>query len=248
MGLLDGKVAVITGAGSGMGRASAELFAAEGAQVAALDVSGAEAQTAASIGSAAIGVHCDVSKEEEVAAAFATARERFGRIDAVLNVAGISGVPTPIHELSTAAFDHVLGVNLRGIFLGTKYGAQAILADGHGGAIVNWSSIGGNLAFPQAAAYCAAKAGAIGFTRVAALDYAQQNIRVNAICPGIASTPMTADILRVMPDLESTPPIGRAATATEVAELALFLCSDRGSYVTGAIIPIDGAWSVKIAL
>jgi NAD(P)-dependent dehydrogenase (short-subunit alcohol dehydrogenase family) len=248
MGLLDEKVAVITGAGSGMGKASAELFATEGAKVLALDVTGKEQATAAPLGGAVIAAHCDVSNEEEVTAAFDLAMSTFGRVDAVLNVAGISGTPTPLHELTMDAYNAVLNVNLRGVFLGIKYGVRAMLAGDRGGSIVNWSSIGGNLAFPGAGLYCASKAGVIGVTRVAALDYAMNGIRVNAICPGFADTPMNNDILRQMPELSSKQPIGRASTAAEVADMAVYLCSDRAASVNGAIIPVDGGWANKVAI
>jgi NAD(P)-dependent dehydrogenase (short-subunit alcohol dehydrogenase family) len=248
MGLLDGKVAVITGAGSGMGKASVELFVGEGAKVLALDVTGREQDTAAPLGDAAIAARCDVSQEDEVAAAFDLAMSTFGRVDAVLNVAGISGTPTPLHELTMDAYDAVLNVNLRGVFLGIKYGVRAMLALGRGGSIVNWSSIGGNLAFPGAGLYCASKAGVIGATRVAALDYAVNGIRVNAICPGFADTPMNNDILRQMPELSTKQPIGRASTAEEVADMAVYLCSDRAASVNGAIIPVDGGWANKVAI
>jgi NAD(P)-dependent dehydrogenase (short-subunit alcohol dehydrogenase family) len=248
MGLLEEKVAVITGAGSGMGKASAELFAQEGAQVLALDVSGKEQDTAAALGDAVIAAHCDVSNENEVSAAFDLAMSSFGRVDAVLNVAGISGTPTPLHELTMDAYNAVLNVNLRGVFLGIKYGVRAMLAGERGGSIVNWSSIGGNLAFPGAGLYCASKAGVIGVTRVAALDYAMSGIRVNAICPGFADTPMNSDILRQMPELSTKQPIGRASTAEEVADMAVYLCSDRAVSVNGAIIPVDGGWANKVAI
>jgi NAD(P)-dependent dehydrogenase (short-subunit alcohol dehydrogenase family) len=248
MGSLEGKVALVTGAGSGMGQACAELFAHEGANVLALDVSGREGDVADALGERALAAHCDVSKEEEVAAAFDLALSTWGRLDAVLNVAGISGTPTPLHELSVDAYEQVMSVNARGVLLGIKHGLRAMLAAGNGGAIVNWSSIGGTHAFPYAGAYCASKAAVIGLTRVAAADYAQEGIRVNAVCVGIADTPMNQNILTVMPDLPTRPPIGRAATPQEVAEVAAYLCSDRARYVSGAILPVDGAWSVKVAI
>jgi NAD(P)-dependent dehydrogenase (short-subunit alcohol dehydrogenase family) len=231
-----------------MGKASAQLFAREGARVLALDVTGKEQDTAAPLGDAVMAARCDVSKEDEVAAAFELAMRTFTRVDAVLNVAGISGTPTPLHELTMDAFDEVLNVNLRGVFLGIKYGVRAMLAGGRGGSIVNWSSIGGNLAFPGAGLYCASKAGVIGVTRVAALDYAMNGIRVNAICPGFADTPMNNDILQQMPELSTKQPIGRASTAEEVADMAVYLCSDRAASVNGAIIPVDGGWANKVAI
>ena len=248
MGLLDGKVAAITGAGSGMGKASVEVFASEGAQVLALDVSGAEEETAAAVGGDVIASHCDVSKEDDVVAAFDLAMKTFGRVDAVLNVAGIPGTPTPLHEVTMDAYDAVMNVNLRGVILGIKHGVRAMLAGGNGGSIVNWSSIGGNLAYPCAGLYSASKAGVIGVTKVAAVDYGPSGIRVNAVCPGIAITKMGSDAINEMPALQHCPPLGRASSAAEVADVAAFLCSDHSIYVTGTIIPVDGGWSVKVAL
>src|SRR5688500_2955593 len=141
MGLLDGKVAVITGAGSGMAKASTKLFVREGARVVAADISGAEKDTAAEVGEGVLPVHCDVTHEADVAALFEAAVAEFGRVDAVLNVAGI-GIATPIHTCSMEDYDKVMDVDLRGVFLGMKYAIPRMLATG-GGSIVNWSSVGG---------------------------------------------------------------------------------------------------------
>ena len=168
MGLLDGKVAVITGAGSGMAKASTKVFVREGARVVAADISGAEKDTAAEVGAAVLPVHCDVTVEDDVDALFEAALREFGRVDAVLNVAGI-GEATPITDVTMAQYDKVLDVDLRGVLLGMKYGIRAMLAGG-GGAIVNWSSVGGLNAALATSVYSAAKAGVIAVTKAAAVD------------------------------------------------------------------------------
>jgi NAD(P)-dependent dehydrogenase (short-subunit alcohol dehydrogenase family) len=246
MSRLDGKVALITGAGSGMAKACAALFVRDGAKVVAADISGAEKQTADEIGDHVVPVHCDVSKEEEVAAAVDTAVSRFGRLDAVLNAAGVPGQAL-IHELAMDDFDTMVDVNLRGVALGMKHGVRAMLETG-GGSIVNWSSIGGLNSYPMASMYCATKAGVIGLTKTAALDYGRLGIRVNAVCPGIILTKMGRDSLEQMPDMATKPPLGRAGEPSEVAEVAAFLVSDAASYVSGAIIPVDGGWAGMVAI
>jgi NAD(P)-dependent dehydrogenase (short-subunit alcohol dehydrogenase family) len=246
MGTLDGKVAVITGAGSGMAKASAKIFVREGATVVAADISGAEKDTAAEIDGEVLPVHCDVTDESDVKALFAAALETYGRVDAVLNVAGI-GSPEPIHELTMSTFDQIIDVNLRGVLLGMKYGVRAMLETG--GAIINWSSVGGlNASNHSTATYSASKAGVIAVTKAGAVEYGANGIRVNAICPGfILSEIMGAAGGEHFPDMFNKAALGRAGETTEVAEVAAFLASDRASFVTGAIIPVDGGWSAKLA-
>ena len=172
MGLLDGKVAVITGAGSGMAKASTKLFVAEGARVVAADISGAEKDTAVEVGEGVLPVHCDVTMEADVAALFEAAVEEFGRVDAVLNVAGI-GAAKPITEVTMDDYDAILNVDLRGVLLGMKYGIPAMIAAG-GGSIVNWSSVGGLNASSggmSTSVYNAAKAGVISVTKSASAEY-----------------------------------------------------------------------------
>lgn len=241
MGELHGKVAVITGAGSGMGRAAAEVFVREGAKVLLADVSGAEEQTAADLGEPASPFRCNVSIEAEVEAMFAAALERFGHVDAVLNVAGIADGQA-LGEVTMEHYDRIMDVNLRGVLLGTKHGINAMVPNG-GGAIVNWSSTGGLNGSPMpTSVYSASKAGVIAVTKAAAIEYGTQGIRANAICPGFVETAMSGGkgASERFPLLVQGTALKRGGQPEEVAELASFLASDRASFITGAIIPIDG--------
>jgi NAD(P)-dependent dehydrogenase (short-subunit alcohol dehydrogenase family) len=244
---LDGKVAVITGAGSGMAKASVKVFVREGAKVVAADMSGAEKDTAAEVGEGVLPVHCDVTREEDVEAMVQAAVDEFGRVDAVLNVAGI-GIGVPIHKLTMEQYDAVMDVDLRGVMLGMKHGIKAMLAGGNGGSIINWSSIGGLNASPWTSVYSAAKAGVIAATKGAAIEYGHKGIRANAICPGFILTEiMGAAGMQADPGMVEKAALGRAGEPHEVAEVAAFLASDRASFVSGAIIPVDGGWSVRTA-
>ena len=190
MAELEGKVAVITGAGSGMGRASTEVFVREGAKVLAADISGRQEETAEALGDAVVPVRVDVSDEASVEAMLATALEAFGTVDAVLNVAGI-GAAAPLADTTLDEYERVMAVNLRGVMLGTKHGIRTMLPTG-GGVILNWSSTGGmNGSRMPTSVYSAAKAGVIAFTKAAAIEYGTQGIRANAICPGFIETEMS---------------------------------------------------------
>lgn len=245
MGLLDGKVAVITGAGSGMGRASAQLFAREGAKVVAADISGGEKDTASAIGADALAVHCDVTQEAEVEALMRAGVEEFGRVDAVLNVAGIAAA-TMLADVSKEHYDQIMDIDLRGVFLGTKHAILSMREAGHGGAIINWSSLGGLNASLATSVYSAAKAGVISFTKSAAVEYGALGIRANCLCPGFIHTEMSAGGEKIPGMLEKAA-LGRGGQPEEVAEVAAFLASDRASYVSGAVITVDGGWGAKIA-
>ena len=246
MGELDGKVAVITGAGSGMGRASAEVFAREGAKILAVDVTGKQDDTAKDLGEGVVACQCDVSDERQVVAMFEAARDTFGRVDAVLNVAGIGGFGM-LADLPLEEYDRVLNVNLKGVMLGTKHGINAMLPTG-GGSIVNWASIGGLGASPGTSAYSASKAGVISFTKSAAVEYGAQGVRANAVCPGFVETALTGGpgSGARFPQLIEASALKRAGQPEEVAELASFLASDRASFITGAVISIDGGTTAKI--
>ena len=245
MALLDGKVAVITGAGSGMAKASVKLFAAEGAQVVAADISGAEKDVAAEVGGGVLPVHCDVTREADVEAAMRAAVEEFGRLDAVLNVAGI-GDAAMIADVTMEHYERVMDIDLRGVLLGTKHGIRTMLECGNGGAIVNWSSIGGLNASPFTGVYSAAKAGVISVTKTAAVEYAGKGIRANCVCPGYIKTEGMGAGLHSYPNAAEGTPMKRLGQAHEIAEVAAFLCSDRASFVTGAVIPVDGGRSILI--
>lgn len=246
MNLLDGKVAFITGAGSGIAKAAVEIFVREGARVVAADVSGAEIDTAALYGDEVIPVHCDVTIEAEVAAAIATTVERFGRIDAVLNVAGIAS-GSMITNVTAEHYDQTMNVNLRGVLLGMKYGIVAMKAAKTPGAIVNISSTGGLNAAPGTGVYAASKAGVIALTKTAALEVGHRGIRVNAICPGMTKTEIMGATLDQIPGLAEKTALGRLGQPHEIAELAAFLASERASYITGVAIPVDGGWIAKLA-
>jgi len=247
MGELDGKVAVITGAGSGMARACTEVFVREGAKVLAADVSGREEETAAELGDAVVPFHCDVTVEADVEAMFAAALEAFGRVDAVLNVAGIGGAQ-PLADVTLDEYDKIMAVDLKGVMLGTKHGIRAMVPTG-GGAIVNWSSTGGmNGSVLPVSVYSAAKAGVIAFTKAAAIEYADRGIRANAICPGFVETEMSGGpgAAERFPQVVQGQALKRGAHPDEIAEVASFLASDRASFMTGAIIPVDGGMTARL--
>jgi NAD(P)-dependent dehydrogenase (short-subunit alcohol dehydrogenase family) len=241
MGELEGKVAVITGAGSGMARASAHVFVREGARVLGADVSGREQETAEELGDAFVPFHADVSQETDVEAMFAAALQSFGKVDAVLNVAGI-GSGGPLADATVDEFQRIMSVNLLGVMLGTKHGIRTMVPTG-GGAIINWSSTGGmNGSKTPVGIYCASKAGVISFTKQAAIEYARDGIRANAICPGLIVTELSGgrEAIEKFPHLVKGAPMRRAGEPEEVAELACFLASDRAPFMTGAVIAIDG--------
>ena len=241
MAELMGKVAVITGAGSGMARASAQVFVREGAKVLAADISGRQEETAAALGDAVVPFQVDVTDESSVEAMFAAALEAFGRVDAVLNVAGI-GHGGRLDDVELHEYEKAMAVNLPGAWLGTKHAIRTMVPTG-GGVILNWSSTGGmNGSKLPTSVYSAAKAGVISVTKAAALEYGTKGIRVNAICPGFIETEMSGGkgAAERFPALVKGSALQRGGQPEEVAELASFLASDRAGYITGAVIPIDG--------
>jgi NAD(P)-dependent dehydrogenase (short-subunit alcohol dehydrogenase family) len=217
------------------------VFVREGAKVLGADVSGREQETAEELGDAFVPFHVDVTQEAEVEAMFAAALDAFGKVDAVLNVAGI-GAGGPLADITLEEYDRVMDINLKGVMLGTKHGIRTMLPTG-GGAILNWSSTGGmNGSKLPTSVYSAAKAGVISFTKAAALEYGTQGIRANAICPGFIETEMSGGkgAAEKFPALVKGSALKRGGQPEEVAELASFLASDRALFITGAVIPIDG--------
>jgi NAD(P)-dependent dehydrogenase (short-subunit alcohol dehydrogenase family) len=246
MGLLDGKVAVITGAGSGMGKASAKIFAREGARLAISDRSGAEEQTAKEIGGKMVVRSCDVSKEDEVAALVAAAVATYGRVDAMLNVAGI-GEGGLLETLDMDHLDRIININYKGVLYGSKHALRAMKNNG-GGTIINWASLSGLIPTPGAVAYATTKAAVIHLTKYIAVEGGPSNVRANALCPGVIPTEgMGSASMAKTPSKASRNPLGRGGKSEDAGELAAFLASDRATYLNGVIIPLDGGWSCTMA-
>lgn len=241
----EGKVALITGGSSGIGRTTALAFAEEGAKVAIAARRSAESegivQEIQSKGGEAIFVATDITKPDQVERLVKTTVDRFGRLDVAFNNAGVLGtpfVPTPDYALET--WDQVISVNLTGVFLSMKYEIPAILASG-GGAIVNMSSIAGKVGGAGGIAYYASKHGVIGATKAAALEYAAQGIRINAICPAVIKTEMADQLLsKAEAPILAAHPIGRFGVPEEVSGVVTFLCSNKASFMTGHAYAIDG--------
>ena len=249
-GMLEGKAALITGAGRGIGRATALLFAREGARVAAADVAEAgAAETVALInqaGGQAISLGCDVTAPEQVGRMVEATVAAFGRLDCAFNNAGIAAYQVGAGGKKTAdwseeAFDRMLAVNLKGVWLCMRAELERMAAQG-AGAIVNTASIAGLIGIPTSSAYVASKHGVVGLTKTAAIEYAP-NVRVNAVCPGFIATDMTQEVMsRRGPELMAAVPFHRMGKAEEIAETVCWLCSDRAAYVTGASYNVDGGW------
>ncbi|HEU4455110.1 MAG TPA: SDR family oxidoreductase [Longimicrobium sp.] len=251
-GTLTGRVALVTGAAAGIGRAAAEVFAREGASVVVSDVTtGAGEAVAAGIraaGGAAVFVACDVSRPEQVQALARATVETFGGLDFAFNNAGVEGTTAPTAECTEAGWDRVMDVNLKGVWLCMREEIPRMLARG-GGAIVNCSSVAGLVGFAGIAPYTASKHGLIGLTKTAALEYATQGIRVNAVCPGVIRTAMverfTGGDAAAEAQLVSSEPVGRMGTPDEVASAVLWLCSDSASFVTGHALVVDGGFVAR---
>jgi NAD(P)-dependent dehydrogenase (short-subunit alcohol dehydrogenase family) len=250
-GLLDGKSALITGGGGGIGRATALVFAREGARVAVADASEeASRETVALVNAAggqAMSLTGDVTEAATVERTIKAVVSAYGRLDCAFNNAGIAGFQVNAagkrsHEWPDEAVDRMLAVNLKSVWLCMKHEIVQMLAQG-GGSIVNTGSIAGMIGLPTACAYVAAKHGVLGFTKTAALEYARDNIRVNAVCPGYIETRMTEDSMRRRgAELLGRVPFGRMGQPQEIAEMVLFLSSDRSSYVSGACYNVDGGY------
>lgn len=249
---LKGKVALVTGAGSGMGKATALLFASEGAKVAAADISETAVESVArevrNAGGEAIALGADVAKSEDVQRMVAATLERLGPPNVLYNNAGIEGESDFLAEMTEAAFDKVIAINLRGVFLGMKYVLPHMVKLG-GGSVINQASIAGMIAIRGGAAYAASKAGVIALTRVAALEYGRYNIRINCICPGAIETPMAERVRKGEPPrpaaVKRISVFGRMGLPEEIAKVALFLASDDSSFATGAPFVIDAGWTIS---
>jgi NAD(P)-dependent dehydrogenase (short-subunit alcohol dehydrogenase family) len=246
------KIAVVTGGGSGIGRATALAFAREGAKVVVSDVvvSGGEetVQMIKAAGGQAVFVKADVSKAAEVEALIKQTVATYGRLDCAFNNAGIAGQLAPTAEGSEENWDRTIAINLTGVWLCMKAELTQMLKQG-GGAIVNTASTMGLVAMPGASAYVASKHGVNGLTKTAALEYAKQGIRVNAVCPGVINTPLVEQVIRdnsqMAEMMVAVHPVGRLGKPQEIAEAVVWLCSDAASFVTGLPMVVDGGWTAQ---
>jgi len=256
--MLNGKVAVVTGAGSGLGESIAIRFAGSGATVvlADLDVDGAERvlREIEKAGGKGRVAETDVADAESAAALVDLAVQEYGRLDIAVNNAGIGGPTAPVGEYPVDGWDRIIAINLSGVFYGMRYQIPAMLASG-GGAIVNMASIAGRVGLANGSGYAAAKHGVVGLTETAAIEYATRGIRVNAVGPGFVNTPLIGkrsvldsegtDAHDEMQALAALHPMNRLGEADEVAELVLFLASDRASFITGAYYNVDGGYLAR---
>jgi NAD(P)-dependent dehydrogenase (short-subunit alcohol dehydrogenase family) len=246
------KVALVTGAGSGMGLATARAFAEAGAAVTLADANEDAVRSAADglvrAGHKAIAVRCDVTDDAEVAAMVERTVAEFGRLDAAFNNAGVQSPAANLPDVSLEEFERVIGINLRGVWSCMRHELRRMREQGSG-AIVNCSSIGGLVGIPGRATYHASKYGVIGLTQSAALEWAAKGIRVNAVCPGTIDTPMVSDMLAkepgAMKEILRDVPIGRLGRPEEIADAVLWLCSDRASFVVGHALVVDGGYTAR---
>lgn len=250
--LFETKVALVTGAGSGIGKATARAFAMEGYTAILADLDEKLGEAAASDISSETGVdcmfvRCNVADEQDVRSLVGRIVDKYGRLDAAFNNAGIEGTQASTADCTAENFDRVIAVNLRGVWLCMREEIRQMLRQEGGGSIVNCSSVAGLIGLPNIPAYVASKHGVIGLTRSAALEVAQKNIRVNAVCPGAIETPM---LERYMAGVEGgreqmlrTEPVGRIGNPDEIASAVLWLCSRGASFTTGQALAVDGGWT-----
>ena len=246
-GHVDGKVALVTGGGSGIGRATALVFAREGAKVVVADIVVAGGEETVRLIKAAGGeagfIKADVSKAAEVEALVKKTVETHGRLDCAFNNAGIEGEVAQTPNCTEENWDRTIAINLKGVWLCLKYEIPQMLKQG-GGAIVNTASVAGLVGFQGIPAYVASKHGVAGLTKTAALEYAKAGIRVNAVCPGVIHTPMVERAFRASPQMAEAAiamePVGRLGKPEEIAEAVVWLCSDAASFVTGLPMAVDG--------
>ena len=241
--MFNGKVAVITGGASGIGLATARKLLSEGAKVVLVDWNEDVREIAKTLNNDALGIRCDVSSDTDVQKSVNDIIEKFGHIDFLVANAGIGGGPNKAHEVSVDEWNKVIGVNQTGIFLMNKYVISEMLKNG-GGAIVNTSSMYGLVGTTMSFAYSASKGAINQMTRSLALTYARDNIRVNAVAPGYVDTPILAEVPKDMKDaMANQLPVGRLGKDTEIANLICYLLSDDATFITGAIVPIDGGFT-----
>jgi len=242
-GRLESKVAVVTGAGSGIGTGMVEALHREGARVVAADISGQQEDVAKRLGDRCLAVHADVTKADDVQAMLEAATSTFGRLDVLCNNAGIDGDLAPTGDCSEENYDRVMAVNAKGVFLGMRYAIPILLAAG-GGSIINTASIASLVAFPQMMAYCASKGAVLMMTKTAAAEYAAAGLRINCICPGLVDTAIVRNLSpEIIAGVKAMTPMGRIAQPIELGNVAVFLASDDASFITGTALTADGGFT-----
>ena len=250
-GLLNGKIALVTGAASGIGKATATAMAAEGASVVLGDVSDETGEAVAgeltADGAQALYVHADVAASSDVNRLFDSALSRFGRIDCAFNNAGIAGDNALTAEITEASWERMLSINITGVWLCMRREIDIMLEHG-GGAIVNTASVAGLVGWHRAAAYSAAKHAVVGLTKSAGIEYGRRGIRINAVCPGVIETPMSAGLENnevIRQRLLGKHPVGRFGEASEIADTVIWLCSERASFTTAQAVAVDGGYVAR---